>query len=204
LVNAADVKPADKDVSVREKSTGSQAARNLPAEASLRAPGHAGVVSFAEGRDSCRIDAITFESTALDATPADASVEDRATSYAAILRQRFADLWATLIFHRANLYLGAAVVLVVAALMLPGVNSPRRAALNPMERALVALGIAEAPVPAVRLRGDPGLNVWVDPHTALYYCPGAEQYGKTVDGRFSSQHDAQMDRFQAAGRRPCD
>ena len=120
------------------------------------------------------------------------------------LGRRFADLRLTLRFHRANLYLGAAIFLAALALMWPTVSSPQRAALSPMERALVAIGVAEAPAPVIQSTGDPGINVWVDPHTALYYCPGEEQYGRTPDGRVSSQHDAQMDRFQPAGRAPCE
>ena len=106
--------------------------------------------------------------------------------------------------HRADLYLGAAVFVAALALLWPAAGSPQRAALSPFERALVTLGIAEAPAPAVRLQGDPGITVWVDPHTALYYCPGEEQYGKTADGRLSSQREAQMDRFEPAGRSACE
>jgi hypothetical protein len=121
------------------------------------------------------------------------------------LRQRFANFRVTLRFNRGNLYLGAAVFMAAVALMWPAVSAPRRAAFGPVDRVLVALGIAEAPPPAVHItKGDPGVNVWVDPHTALYYCPGEDQYGKTADGRFSSQHEAQMDSFQPAGRSPCE
>jgi len=122
------------------------------------------------------------------------------------LRRRLADLRVTLRFHRANLYLGAAILLAAGALMWPTGSAPQpaTATLSPMERILVAIGIAEAPVPVIHSVGDPSINVWVDPHTALYYCPGEEQYGKTPDGRVSSQHDAQMDRFQPAGRAVCE
>ncbi len=120
------------------------------------------------------------------------------------LGRRLRDLRLTLRFHRANLYLGAAIFLAALALMWPTVSSPQRAELSPMERALVALGVAEAPAPVIHSTGDPGINVWVDPHTALYYCPGEEQYGRTPNGRVSSQRDAQMDRFQPAGRTPCE
>jgi ribosomal protein L40E len=117
---------------------------------------------------------------------------------------RLADIRVTLRFHRANLYLGAAVILAVVALLWPAVRPPRRAALSPMERLLVAVGVAEAPTPVVHFKGDPSVSVWVDPHTALYYCPGEEQYGKTSDGRLSTQHDAQIDRFQPARRSVCE
>jgi hypothetical protein len=106
--------------------------------------------------------------------------------------------------HRADLYLAAAVFVAALALLWPAAGSPRRAALGPWERALVTLGIAEAPTPVVHLQGDPAIEVWVDPNTALYYCPGEEQYGKTANGRVSSQREAQMDRFEPAGRSACE
>ncbi len=108
-------------------------------------------------------------------------------------------------FQRADLYLGVAVFVAAIALLWPAAGAPQRAALGPWERALVALGIAEAPAaPVVHLHGDPGIAVWVDPHSALYYCPGEEQYGKTTDGRFSSQREAMMDRFEPASRSACE
>ncbi len=134
-----------------------------------------------------------------DSSPTDAS--GAATSS---LLQRFLDLRVKLRFHRADLYLGAAVFVAALALLWPAAGWPRRSALGPWERALVTLGIAEAPAPAVHLQGDPGLEVGVDPHTALYYCPGEEQYGKTANGRVSSQREAQMDRFEPASRSACE
>jgi ribosomal protein L40E len=118
--------------------------------------------------------------------------------------RRWADWRVTLRFHRADLYLGAAVFVAVLALLWPAATPPQRAALGPWDRALISLGIAEAPDPAVHIQGDPAIEVWVDPHSALYYCPGEEQYGKTANGHFSSQHDAEMDRFEPAGRSACE
>jgi hypothetical protein len=137
-----------------------------------------------------------------DSYPTDAgiSIDDAPRS----LIQRFADWHVKLRFQRADLYLGVAVFVAAIALLWPAAATPQRAALGPWERALVTLGIAEAPAPVVHVHGDPGIAVWVDPHSALYYCPGEEQYGKTADGRFSSQHDAQMDRFEPAARSACE
>ena len=118
--------------------------------------------------------------------------------------QRLADWRVKLRFQRADLYLGVALFVAALALLWPAAGAPRPAALGPWERALVTLGIAEAPAPLVHVHGDPGLAVWVDPHTALYYCPGEEQYGKTADGRFSPQREAQMDSFQPASRSVCE
>jgi hypothetical protein len=41
-------------------------------------------------------------------------------------------------------------------------------------------------------------------HTALYYCPGSDLYGKTTGGKMASQRDAQQDQFQPALRKSCD
>lgn len=109
-----------------------------------------------------------------------------------------------LLFHRADLYLGMAVFVAALALFWPAVSSPQPATLGLWDRALIAVGIAEAPVPAAHVQGDPTIEVWVDPHTALYYCPGEEQYGKTTDGRLTSQREAQMESFEAAGRLACE
>ncbi len=118
--------------------------------------------------------------------------------------QRIADWRVTLRIHRADIYLGVALFVAVLALLWPAAGPPRRAALSLWDKSLIELGIAEAPAPVVHLQGDPAIQVWIDPHTALYYCPGTEQYGKTANGRLSSQRDAQMDRFEPAGRTPCE
>ena len=137
-----------------------------------------------------------------DVSPDVASIDASAAGSSWMLR--LADGRVKLRFRRADVYLGTAIVVATLALLWPAAGSPRRAALSPWERALVTIGIAEAPAPAIHLQGDPGIEVWVDPHSALYYCPGEEQYGKTSDGRMSSQHDAQMDRFEPAGRSACE
>jgi hypothetical protein len=142
------------------------------------------------------------DSYANDATT-DASISLDGNAPSSVL-QRFADWHVKLRFHRADLYLGVAAFMAALALLWPAAGAPRPAALGPWERALVTLGIAEVPAPVVHFQGDPSLAVWVDPHTALYYCPGEEQYGKTADGRFSPQREAQMDRFEPASRSACE
>jgi len=75
--------------------------------------------------------------------------------------------------------------------------------LSTFDKLLIGLGLAEAPEAPV-YRGNPETQVWIDLHTALYYCPGSDLYGKTAKGRLSSQRDAQLDQFEAANRKPCD
>jgi hypothetical protein len=114
--------------------------------------------------------------------------------------------------HRADLYVGAAVVLLLIVLsgwgMRPAENhvqakNPPQPSLTLFEKLLVGLGLAETPPTPVYL-GNPNAQVWVDLHTALYYCSGSDLYGKTQGGKFTTQRDAQMDQFEPAARKNCD
>ena len=113
-------------------------------------------------------------------------------------------------FRREDLYLAIAILVSTFALMWVIWAAPvtrsweEKARLTVWQRTLVKLGVAEAPSPPVVYRGDPEVKVWADPHTALYYCYGEDQYGKTADGHFSTQREAQMDRFSPAARAPCE
>lgn len=80
---------------------------------------------------------------------------------------------------------------------------PKPPQLTLFEKALVGLGLAEPP-PAPQYMGNPDVKVWVDLQTALYYCPGADLYGTTPKGKYTSQQDAQQDQFEPAYRQPCD
>ena len=115
-------------------------------------------------------------------------------------------------FDRSDLYLVLAIAIAAVALLwvATGTTTPKYAAdaqhgvhLTLWERTLVGLGLAEAPDPPV-YRGDPSVKVWVDPHTALYYCEGEDLYGKTPDGRFATQREAQMDQFEPSERAACE
>jgi hypothetical protein len=176
--------------------------------------------SFSENRKFHPLDGTIFESTLTEDIVLDAPHE--ITSQAGLVAddttgteldaqpvppssflQHFTNLRVALRFDRANLYLGLAVLVAGFALLWPAATAPRRPALGLWERTLIKLGIAEAPAPAIHFQGDPSVQVWIDPHSALYYCPGEEQYGK-ADGRFSTQREAQMDRFDPAGRSACE
>jgi putative methionine-R-sulfoxide reductase with GAF domain len=130
-----------------------------------------------------------------------------------------ADAWRA---HRANIYVGVAALLLLAALAgwgtpeTPPAHSGNAAAagrtrahvppqpeLSFLDKLLVDLGVAEAPTAPADL-GNPETQVWIDVHTALYYCPGADLNGKTPGGRLATQRDAQQDQFQPAARRPCE
>jgi len=113
--------------------------------------------------------------------------------------------------HRADLWVGVSVILLLLALSGWGSRSAIYGAaqtrvvqpsLTLFERVLVALDLAEPPPTQVYL-GNPNARVWVDLHTALYYCQGADLYGKTPEGKFTSQRDAQLDQFEPAARTYC-
>jgi GAF domain-containing protein len=125
--------------------------------------------------------------------------------------------------RRADVYLAIAVV-VVAVVIRWGIwsNHPVAATGTPstsvappgkapapdnelsfFDKMLVSLGLADPPA-APEYKGNPATQVWVDLHTALYYCPGADLYGKTAKGKFATQRDAQLDQFEPAYRKACD
>jgi putative methionine-R-sulfoxide reductase with GAF domain len=75
--------------------------------------------------------------------------------------------------------------------------------LSLFDRMLIQLGLADPPEPPEN-KGNPDTQVWIDLQTALYYCPGADLYGKTPKGRLATQRDAQLDQFEPALRKACD
>ena len=135
-------------------------------------------------------------------------------------------LWHT---RRGSFYLGVAVILLLLVVVRWGILSSEDhpvgatshgtaatagtanrhkppapdADLTMFDKFLISVGLAEPPE-APQDKGNPDIQVWVDLHTALYYCPGSDLYGKTQKGRFASQHDAQLDQFEPASRKACD
>jgi hypothetical protein len=122
--------------------------------------------------------------------------------------------------RRGDIYLAIAVILVACVIRwgiwsshsASGAAAPNAAAasrkpdpeadLSFFDRMLISLGLADPPeVPEDK--GNPSTQVWVDLHTALYYCPGADLYGKTSTGKFTTQREAQLDQFEPAYRKTC-
>jgi len=161
--------------------------------------------------------------TAEDAAPVPQSVQEPAKSPSAWGSATKAREWLEslhpkssggiwLAKHRADLYVGAALVLLLIVLSGWGMRpaeynvqskNPAQPSLTLFEKLLVSLGLAETP-PAPVYLGNPNAQVWVDLHTAQYYCSDSELYGKTAGGKFTTQRDAQMDQFEPAARKNCD
>ncbi|MGO9124557.1 MAG: GAF domain-containing protein [Terriglobales bacterium] len=115
--------------------------------------------------------------------------------------------------HRGDISIAVSAMVLLLALTGWGLHpgnggtgtskNPNQPRLTLFERMLVGLGVAEAP-PQPVATGNPNVWVWVDVHTALYYCPGADLYGKTPGGKFVLQREAQIDHFQPAERASCE
>jgi len=152
------------------------------------------------------LDSASTDSASIDSATADSASRVPAEVAAATTSspiERILGLRVKLRFHRADLYLGMAISIAILALLWPA-STPQAPSLHPWERILIAMGIAEEPAPAAaHFHGDPNLKVWVDTHTALYYCPGDELYGKSPDGHFTTQRDAALDHFEPAERSAC-
>jgi len=53
-------------------------------------------------------------------------------------------------------------------------------------------------------RGNPDVRVWVNTNSGTYHCPGTRWYGKTKEGEYMTQEEAQDKGYHAAANRPCD
>jgi putative methionine-R-sulfoxide reductase with GAF domain len=151
-----------------------------------------------------------------------AKTQDFLESLAAIRSpSAFVRFWQS---RRGDFYLAVAVVLVAVVIgwgvwsshsvsatdgggtVSRSVNRKRpapEADLSAFDKFLISLGMADPPE-TPEYRGNPDTQVWVDPNTALYYCPGSDLYQKTAKGKLTSQRDAQLDQFEPASRRVCD
>jgi type II secretory pathway predicted ATPase ExeA len=108
--------------------------------------------------------------------------------------------------RKSTIYLAASALILLLIILSQGAPPSSKSSLQPDlafgERLLVFLGFAESPSRVI-YSGNPNVQVWVDVPNAVYYCPSADQYGKTRGGRFVRQGDAQLRRFKPADRRAC-
>jgi len=51
--------------------------------------------------------------------------------------------------------------------------------------------------------GNPGVKVWVNTDSGTYHCPGARWYGKTHQGAYMTQKEAQAKGYHPAANRAC-
>lgn len=96
----------------------------------------------------------------------------------------------------------AIVILCAAVVGCFGINSEMVIHQFPQLAAVLHLS-APARNAALPSGANAQVKVWVDLNTALYYCPGADAYGRTKTGRYLSQVDARLANFEPADRREC-
>lgn len=125
-----------------------------------------------------------------------------ATTSQDLLHSTWQTVWARMHRRHATLALGAVGCLLLF-LVLAVWPSSRSAQVTWFQSLLVQLGIADVPAHPVIFSGNPTARVWVDLHTALYYCEGSDLYGKTPGGHFATQHEAQEDEFGPASGTAC-
>ena len=142
-------------------------------------------------------------------SPAPEADDQAIAAEPAVVPWSLPDLRLKLRFHRADLYLVAAIAISTFAMIwilsaTPGPDAHHKPRLRAWERALISMGLAEAPEAPPANRGNPNISVWVDPKTALYYCVGEDLYGKAPGGHVTTQRAAQLDQFEPAGRAACE
>jgi hypothetical protein len=127
----------------------------------------------------------------------------------ALLAEEFEDvsLWSRAARAlRGRLRIKDVLLIVIAATLAFGVISAWPSSggqLTWFQSILVRLGRAQTASHTPVYAGDPEVNVWVDVHTALYYCPGADLYGKTPEGHFAAQGEALEQHFEPAAGLAC-
>jgi len=107
--------------------------------------------------------------------------------------------------RRGATALAALLALFLLAVAWGSRPSPGWPGVTRFESVMVKLGLVQVPQrTAAPSKGNPDLQVWLDVHTALYYCPGSELYGHTLGGQFATQRDAQLSQFKPATGAVCE
>ena len=52
-------------------------------------------------------------------------------------------------------------------------------------------------------RGNPDVKVWVNTKSGAYHCPGTRWFGKTHEGEYMTQKEAQKKGYHPAANQPC-
>ena len=109
--------------------------------------------------------------------------------------------------HRGRLYLWFAAALLGSVAWRVAADNPALAGnavrnfSSTSREALALLGLQPPASPTQTPK--PEVRVWVDFPSGVYYCPGARRYGKTKDGKFTTESNARLSQYQPASRK-CD
>ena len=61
----------------------------------------------------------------------------------------------------------------------------------------------ESKAQTVVSRGNPDVKVWVNTKSGAYHCPGTRWFGKTHEGEYMTQKEAQNKGYNPAANQPC-
>ncbi|MGH9433275.1 MAG: serine/threonine-protein kinase [Terriglobia bacterium] len=102
--------------------------------------------------------------------------------------------------------IGAVIVLCVVMFGVWRFRRPGTDAARQAQHAAPAARLAgEQPSRAVFGKsGDPKVRVWVNTRTGVYHCPETRWYGKTKNGEFMTQAEAEKQRYTAEAGRACE
>ena len=65
-------------------------------------------------------------------------------------------------------------------------------------------GLPVAPrTPTQQTQGNPDVKVWVNTRSGVYHCPGTQWYGKTKQGEYMTQKQAQEKGYRPAYGKVC-
>jgi hypothetical protein len=67
-----------------------------------------------------------------------------------------------------------------------------------------AVEMTAAFVAAATPAGNPEIKVWVNTHSGVYHCPGTRWYGKTKQGEYMKQKEAQQKGYRPAYGKVCE
>ena len=100
--------------------------------------------------------------------------------------------------RRNRAWWAAGVSTAILALLLGGIYTHHVWVLRNTARSGV-----EPPAPRTLGAGNPVVKVWVNTDSKTYHCPGARWYGKTQEGEYMTQKQAQDKGYRPAANRAC-
>jgi len=56
---------------------------------------------------------------------------------------------------------------------------------------------------AEKAKGDPNVKVWVNTKSGVYHCPGTKWYGKSKEGKYMTQKEAQEKGYHPSHHKVC-
>jgi hypothetical protein len=98
-----------------------------------------------------------------------------------------------------NFALRSSLLIFLLCLPLPAQTKPAPAS----QTAVAPVSPSAAPAVTQSTEGNPDVRVWVNTATGVYHCPGSRWYGRTKQGDYMTQAEAQKKRYRPAYGKVC-